>query len=274
MLCDNGFSALDSYRLSPEGMPYIDTEDGLYVLTRFYGSQELDFMNNHQVSVAVRTIGGMQRAIKAGTQELNTVRAAVYDNPLTERYAKGVKSLGKLKHSLLQMSKKRPQDMSVLKCIDYFTDRAQRAYKGLTELGYGRGDLAPTVAHRGLKEGNIIYSRGRVYIIDWDNMGETHFIEDLAFFINRYIRKNACVSAEHGLSYLSLGDIMSIYLSQNRLSEREMEALKLNLLYPSRFIDVTHDYYRRMKGFVPIGVTAKLEEVIRQRIFTEEYCGV
>lgn len=266
-LASVGFNAVDSYRLSSEGLPFVKGKDGLYIMTRFYGAQELNFEDNRQVGSALKVIGRLQNSLRYMAD--TGVKAAVDDNLLLNRYDNGIRSLKKIKKTIRSIGNKREMDVVMLGCIDEYIDMAETAYNRLKGLKFGRGKLSPTYVHRALKEGNIICSGSNAYIIDWDNMALGHFTEDLSFFIKRYIRKNAYFAANKGENYLSASRLMEIYGTD--LSDTELKALKCILGYPERFISSAEEYYRKLRGFIPVGVNMKLSEVIEQRNFEKEY---
>ena len=135
-------------------------------------------------------------------------------------------------------------------------------------MDYGRFS---TYCHCGLKEGNIIYKKGRSYIIDWDNMKYLNCIEDIAFFIRRYVRKNCYYSNKNNIAYMKLDDVLNKYSKFISISDYDYVAIKTVLLYPHRFVSTMEDFFKSSKTFLPSGVKNKIDEIVEQREFMRDY---
>ena len=118
--------------------------------------------------------------------------------------------------------------------------------------------------HNRLKEGNILFNYGRISIIDWDYMTVGSPLWDLAFFINRYKRKNAFYAHNKGLNYLNMEDILGAYSKNNYLTENQIEDLQAVIDYPRQFISVIGEIYRKSRKFIPVGLKMKLDEMAEQ----------
>lgn len=263
MLSQMGIGNIDTYSETVNGIPYAEREGKLYTITRFFGSNELNFQNSNQAALTLRSIGSIHRCLR--DMESSMVYAAGESrNNVIEKYTKEIKDMARIK----KLMGKRIWDMDIAGVFDSFMERAEESVDRLKALGYGKN---PTYCHNGLKEGNIIYKKGRVYIIDWDNMKHLSYIEDTAFFIKRYMRKNCYYSHNAGIRYMSLEEAMNKYTSRHSISNEEYEILKAVLWYPGRFIDTVREGFRTGKTFLPSGVKQKLEECIAQKDFEEKY---
>ena len=265
-LASMGICNIDTYSVSEEGLPYAQRDGRLYTITRFFGSNELNFMNSNQVALTLRSIGTIHRGLR--NMEKRTVYAAGESrNRVLEKYTRELKDMQCIKKHI----GKRMWDMDISYVFDSFMERAAESVDRLGSLGYGEN---PTYCHNGLKEGNIIYKKGRVYIIDWDNMKHLSYIEDIAFFVKRYMRKNCYYSAAAGSPYMSLEECLNRYSAYGSISDHDYDVLKAVLLYPQRFIDTIKEGFRTGKTFLPSGVRRKLEECIEQKSFEEEYLRI
>lgn len=264
-LLDYGIHNIDNYCVTDKGLPYCEAEGKIYVVTRFFGSNELDFMNNTQVSVALNDIGRLHKGLKLMSEEMLSV--ASDNNPTISMYRSKGKALERIKKLLIQKGNKYWDKESIIlfrKIIDKCFELTER----LEDLDYGN---ISTYCHCGLKEGNIIYKKGRTYIIDWDNMKYLNYIEDIAFFIRRYIRKNCYYSHSHNMAYMNLEEVLNKYSRYTNISSYDFEVLKVVMEYPHRFVSTMEDFFKTSKNFVPTGVKNKLEEIVVQREFVNSY---
>lgn len=264
-LFDYGIHNIDSYCVTSDGLPYYEEDGKTYVVTRFFGSNELDFMNNTQVSVALNDIGRLHKGLRLMGEEMLSV--ASENNATISMYHSKAKALERIKRLLNQKGKKY-WDKETLIVFRELIERCLELTEKLEALDYGK---ASTYCHSGLKEGNIIYKKGRTYIIDWDNMKYLNYIEDIAFFVRRYIRKNCFYSHQHNMDYLNLDEVLNKYSRYTAISAFDYEVLRVVLEYPHRFVSTMEDFFKTSKNFVPSGVKNKLDEIIEQREFVREY---
>jgi CotS family spore coat protein len=258
-LIQNGFKLLDRYITAKDGNPYIICDGSVYTMTSFFGMNELDFTDNEQCLSAMRSIGKMHSA------------AALCEptEPFIRKYENGVDRLKKIKK--IVSAKKSPSDMDLLFKKTY-NDVASIATIAVEKLKKLNADNQKCIyIHNSLKEDNLIYNKGRVYIIDWDNARTDNPATDIAFFIRRYIRKNAYYAHLNGTPYLSLNDLLSAYISENAMSDAEKDILSALLEYPSRYINVISEFYKKQRNFIPSSLGMKAEEISAQWDFTTKY---
>lgn len=258
-LIKNGFTDLDRYITTQDGTPYVEEEGTIYTMTEFHSMNELDFLNNEQCLRAAAAIGCMHRASTAVADEDCSVKK--YENGIT-RLCKAIKSAA---------SKKNPSNMDLLlrqtfkKGVDCGTEAVEALKK------YDFDSSRKIYIHNSLKEDNLIYFKGRVFLIDWDNAAVGSPAEDIAFFIRRYIRKNAYYAHKSNHSYLTLNELYSAYSCENPLTENEKEIFFALLKYPDRYIKVVEEFYRKQRSFIPASIGRKAEEICHQWDFTMDY---
>lgn len=264
-LFDYGINNIDTYSLTSEGLPYCEYEGKIYVVTRYFGSSELDFMSNIQVSVALNDIGRLHKGLGLMSQEMLSV--AGESNPTLTMYKNKAKNLVRIKKLLTQKGNKF-WNKDMLNVFKNIIDDCLCLTQRLEDMEYGSFS---TYCHCGLKEGNIIYKKGRSYIIDWDNMKYLNYVEDIAFFIRRYVRKNCYYSNKNNVEYMKLEDVLNKYSKFTSISDYEYEAIKTVLLYPHRFVSAMEDFFKSSKTFLPSGVKNKIDEIVEQREFMRSY---
>ncbi len=264
-LNDYGIHNIDTYCTSSKGLPYHEEEGKIYVVTRFFGSNELDFMNNTQVSIALSDIGRVHKGLRLMGEEM--LYAAGNTNNTLNMYKSKQKSLESISR-LLRSKGRRYWDKERLSAFSALIDNCRELLTRLEEMDYGR---SATYCHGALKEGNIIYKKGRTYIIDWDNMKYLSFIEDIAFFIGRYIRKNCFYAEREGMGYMGLEEALAKYTRYTSLSDYDYNALKIVLEYPRRFVSTLEEFFALSRSFVPTGIANKLDEALIQRDFAVAY---
>lgn len=266
-LFDYGIHNIDTYCVTSQGLPYYEEDGKTYVVTRYFGSNELDFNNNTQVSIALNDIGRLHKGLKLMSEEMLSV--ASNNNATISMYNCKAKALERIVKLINQKGNKY-WSKETIKIFRNIIDNCLEITQRLDELDYGN---VSTYCHCGLKEGNIIYKKGRTYIIDWDNMKYLNYIEDVAFFIRRYIRKNCFYSSKHNMKYMSLDEVLNKYSRYTSISDYEYEMLKVVLMYPHRFVSAMEDFFKSSKSFLPTGVKNKIDEIVEQREFVREYLG-
>lgn len=254
-----GFRAMDRFLRGKNDLPYVEKEGEVYTMTQFKGANELDFLNNIQYVRALEAIGSMEGAMSR-VESSSVVKAASFTKPQPlEEMEKGIKSLKKCRKDIYNQKTLRDWDMTVLKVYDKYYERAVNSLQKLENSNIFNGYI-----HNRLKEGNILYNYGKICIIDWDYMTVGSPLWDLAFFINRYKRKNAYYAHLKGFNYLNLEDMLCAYEKYNPLSDSEKQDLCAMLDYPRQFVAVTSEIYRKSRRFIPAGLKMKLNETVEQ----------
>lgn len=264
-LLDYGIHNIDNYCVTEEGLPYWEEDGKNYVVTRFFGSNELDFMNNTQVSAALNDIGRLHKGLKLMEEEMLSVASS--NNAVISMYRSNGKALERIKKLLNQKGNKY-WDKETLMIFGNIIDRCFELTEKLEKMDYGN---VSTYCHCGLKEGNIIYKKGRTYIIDWDNMKYLNYIEDVAFFIRRYVRKNCFYGSKHNMKYMDIEEVLNKYSKYTSISSYDYDVLRVVLEYPHRFVNTMEEFFRTSKNFVPSGIKNKLNEIVEQREFMYNY---
>lgn len=266
-LFDYGIHNIDTYSVTSKNMPYYEYDGKTYVVTRYFGSNELDFNNDIQVSIALNDIGRLHKGLRLMSEEM--LSAAGDNNAVMTMYKGKAKSIA---HIIKLVNQKGDKYWSreTIKAFREIAESCLEITDRLSQLNYGKN---ATYCHCGLKEGNIIYKKGRTYIIDWDNMKYLNYIEDIAFFIRRYIRKNCYYSSGNELNYMSLDDVLKKYSKYTTLSDNDYEILRTVVKYPHRFVSAMEEFFKSSKSFLPTGVRNKLDEIVEQRKFVDEYLG-
>lgn len=262
-LVKNGFYALDTYVLNNDNKPYCEYDGNIYTMTKYFGSNELDILSNVQIGIALETIGTMAKSIKYSSNDI--VYAAEVGNPVIKSYEKQLSQLSK---SRKRLSLNKEFDIKINKYIDLVMNKAANALNNLIKLDYGK---KITLCHNSLKEGNIIYNKGKCWIIDWDNMKYRHYMEDCAYFIKRYIRKNAFYTKDTKADYMCLDELLKHYTKYFHPSQEDMDILWELLSYPHRFVSLINEYCSKNRGFVPSGLGAKITECMNEWDFLYRY---
>lgn len=264
-LWDYGIHNIDTYAISNEGLPYYEYEGKCYVVTRYFGSNELDFSSNTQVSIVLNDIGRLHKGIRLMGEEM--VSAASENNAVMTMYRSKAKSI----HRIIRLIEQKGSKFWSREAIKEFRVIAEECdiiTEKISELGYGK---RATYCHGGLKEGNIIYKKGKSYIIDWDNMRYLSYIEDIAYFVRRYVRKNCFYSHNSGLEYMSLEEVLNKYCRYTSLPDNDYELLRVVLMYPHYFVNSMEDFFKTSMTFLPTGVKNKIDEILLQREFMKDY---
>lgn len=99
-LWTKGFRAFDRYLPAKSGLPYVERDSDVYILSPFKGANELDFLNNAQVVKAIETIGSMQYALsRIDSQPMVRAASILKPHPLDEM-EKGLTTMAKCRKAI------------------------------------------------------------------------------------------------------------------------------------------------------------------------------
>lgn len=260
LLCDNGFYQLDSYVKALNKKPYYEYNGEVYTLCKYFGDSELDIMSNIQCKLAFETIGRLAYTIKNCSNDMifAAQKGDESSNPLIHKYEKNLSQLIKNKKKL---SSNIEFDRTLKKYVSLAISRSQRVLENIKKLNYGKNI---TICHNSLKENNLIYHKGKCRIIDWDNMTYSSYIEDISFFIQRYIRKNAYYKSMVSSPFMNFNEIMSHYCKYSGISQNEWDIILELISYPMRFNRLVDEYCSKRRCFVPSGLKRKIDECINE----------
>lgn len=230
-------------------LPYIIYNEQPYIALKTVDGNCLDFGNKKQLLDCVYSIGCMNRALMGIT-------------PLkgyNSHYTKGAARLKEIKSIINRKNK--PINVDVL---------FMKNYKLMYELcnGFANvGDNGNSIyLHGSLKEENIIFNKGFSFI-NWNGLNVGNPLKDLAYFINRYVKKYALFNQD----YVKFNELVGAYSQGLEQTQVDLDMLRTLVLFPEKYVKIVDDYYSHPKTFTPVYIDKKLNECRNIALFLMDY---
>ena len=257
-----GYEGVLSINKFEDGRYLVERNGSKYILLDLIEGIECNLNNPLDVEAASKAIAKLHIA---GLGILNNLSEKSMEKislgNLAERFNEGIVSLNKCK-KLAQLKKyKNEFDEMFLANVDYNIISMELAVEKLEKSKYKSLCLDKsiiTVCHNDLAYHNMIVNAGYVNFIDFDYSNVDLRILDVFNFTIKTLKK-------HAFSYEVYKGIISDYNSISRLSEDEIEILKILILYPSDFNTISRNYYFALKDWRYESYLNKLENKILYR---------
>lgn len=186
---------------------------------------------------------------------------------MEQEYLRHNRELKKVRKFVRGVSPKGEFEFAFLKHFDKMYDLASTAAEMIGESGYEEL-YRESIDGCHMIHGEYNYHNILVLHNDTDGLSTINFdrfkkgvqVEDLYYFLRKVMEK-------HGWKE-RLGDsILNAYSAIRPLRERELEYMKLRLVYPEKFWKIADFYYRSNKAWISVKNIEKMNMAIRQ---TEE----
>lgn len=214
-------------------------EECQYMLTLVPRGRTPDIQLPSDMLETAAALGAFHRALK---------KFPVSDGEIAAPYKKGLAALKNIKSIINRKNKRSETDKLFLENYNAVFSLAQNAADVLSNCG-----LACTYAYGAPKEENFILNTQGAVITNWNSLNISHFLEDTAYFLRRYLKK-----AEP--PRLTRDELLAAYTAQLPLTDTELAALECIMRYPAKYIAVFKEYYGRHRPFAPLYVREKINK--------------
>jgi CotS family spore coat protein len=268
-LASNGYSNIDRYMLTHEGLPYFNFDNCNYTVADYIDGRELGFENDSDVQKAACALADMHRASRGYIPpEGCKVQDDLSKQPVYFR-----KRLDDIKKLKKQAKKGKGKfDYLFMKYVEYFMKTGEETINAINESNYD--SLVSQTREEGLfchhdyTHHNIISSENKISVINFDYCCFDLKVYDLANFIRRKMRK---CSWDIDKALL----IIDAYAATEPLSDDDLAVMGLILKFPQKFWRVVNRYYNSRRSWSEKSYIAKLQEVIdevpQHKTFIENY---
>ena len=242
---------------------YITTaENGnKYILKKWFVGQECDTRKPGEILEATGVLAKlhllMRRKMSQHVPEADCIK---------EEYQKHNRELKKVRSFVRKYTPKNAFEIEFLKNYDEMFHWAQTAGEMFEESGYEQlyreSIETGCMVHGEYNHHNILMESSDtksklLAVTNFDKFKKDIQIEDFYYFLRKIMEKYGWKER--------LGDSMiNAYAAVNPLSGREVEYLKIRLVYPEKFWKTANAYYYSNKAWIPAKNIEKLETVIRQ----------
>lgn len=239
-----------------------------YILKKWYTGRECDTRKTGEILEAAGMLAKlhlfMKRKMNHPVPEAESIK---------KEYAKHNRELKKVRNFIRNHTPKNEFEIEFLKNYNELFLWAQTAADMLEESEYEK------LYRENVEEGCMVhgeYNHHNILIdstntkltavTNFDKFKKDIQVEDFYYFLRKIMEK-------HGWKE-RLGDSMiNAYAAVKPLTDREVEYLKIRLVYPEKFWKTTNAYYCSNKAWIPAKNVEKLETVIRQTKEKEWFLG-
>jgi len=266
-LTKSGFEHADKIFLSTHGLPYVNLGRETYVMSRHIKGRDMDFNNTSDVMLALTSLAKFHK-IAQGLQ----FEAALSPPSAPSLLSSWEKESASLKHAFKQVNKNSRLsdfDMLFIKNAKHYTEQAENAAVALKNTDYTTlqtsAIASKCICHNGLKEENLPIFNDACYITRITEATFDLQMTDLANFIRRYAGRSD--------KALSIADLMQIYDNINPLPASALDIIHAQLIYPWQFVKIIKQYYSKKRGWTPIALMSRINNVLEEQPAFDEYVG-
>lgn len=244
-----------------------EISDTTYFLKNWYLGKECDVRNRDDIMAAVKKLAELHTLTKCYDKEIPEFLKAD-KNSLLDEYERHNRELNKVKNYIRNKNKKNEFEMLFMKVYETYKKQAKEVTEQLkrqlerldepltTEMwGLGHGDY---------NQHNVIFSRGKWVILNFEQMSYDILVQDLANFIRKILEK---YNWNTGLGL----ELITAYDQVRKLLPEELEQLYLRLAYPQKYWKIANHYCSSRKSWISGRDIEKLEKVIGQESQREQF---
>lgn len=260
-LARQGFTRTDQYIATKNHLPCVTLEEDTYIITTKINGTEAYFENIHDTGKAAVALAGMHVASIGGSYNLEQFAFAVKDlGNLTNLFRHRVNELKKFRR--MAAKGKSFFDYEYTKNAGYFIEDGERALEDLENSKYNEL-VAKTLAdqslcHHDFTSHNVVFSDGITYLTGFDNCCIEIKEYDLANFIRRKMRRT-------GWSLPDAKNMIDNYRSVCKLSEEELEVLRIILRFPQKLWRVVNKFYNSRRSWCERSCLEKMRDVLDEK---------
>lgn len=268
-LYNNGFVHLDRYLCTVEGKPYMEINGDHYVVSDFIEGRECNFASREDVIKASRALAQLHKASKGF---ILPVPLKTRDDlgKLPAYFGKRLEEIKKLKK--VAKKGKSKFDYMFLQYVDYFYNLGEKTIEQLAVSKYvqlceqTRKD--GILCHHDYTHSNILCADKGITVVNFEFCCFELRVYDIANLLRRKMRKCDWDPREAEV-------ILREYQSVEKLTEVELQIMKLILQFPQKFWRVANKFYNSKRSWSEKSYAAKLQEVVDElephKKFMEKY---
>lgn len=257
-LYSRGFTNLDRYLCSCEGLPYFPFDNSFFTVSDSVEGRECNFDSREDTAAAARLLAMLHRSSNGyipgeGSKPQNEL------GKLPASFHKRLNEIKKLKR--IAKKGKGKFDYLFLEYANYFINSGEKVIKQLAVSGYERlvdsTRRSGCFCHHDYTHSNIIMAKNETWVINFEFCCFELKIYDIANFLRRKMRKCNWNIDEARL-------VIDHYRSIEPISEEEFEVMRLMLQFPQKFWRVANRFYNSRRSWSERSFTCKLKEVIEE----------
>lgn len=261
-----GYPWMDRYYLTNSGNPYVFSDGEYYVMTDNFHNREVDFTD----------IQGFLKVVKAVAHWHKCARGVSFSNeavlnkgqlsaPLTEIFKAEGEALDTIRKRIRKQSQLSDFDVLFVKHYPKYKELTQKACQLLESTGYlkriSQARKMFHICHGNLKEDYMYLHGDQVFITKLNDASFDYQLNDLCSLIRRREKKHK--HQKELEKNLDRSRILEAYNQVVPLETEEEIILEAMLLYPSAFIKIVTEYYKKNRTWTPVSMANKMQEVLK-----------
>lgn len=246
-----------------------------YILKQWFDGRECDVKRPVEILAASGNLAKLHLMMKHPSEYPVTAGMSLVDE-----YQRHNREMKKVRRFVRKETAKSAFEFTFLQNFEKMYEWADRAFAELKdseyESLYQESIDSFCMVHGEYNYHNILmlseenhYKRDphRIAVTNFEKFKREIQVEDLYYFLRKVMEKSGWK--------IRLGDnMLNAYSAIKPITERELEYLKIRMIYPEKFWKVTDSYYRSNKAWISAKRIEKLDTAIRQteekRRFLEE----
>jgi CotS family spore coat protein len=266
-LYKNDFKNIDIFELSKAGLPYVEYDNEIYVVSNWIFGRECELSNPIDLKKSIRALAEFHRTMNGLNLDEKNVEVKSNLGKWPSEFQKKLAYLNRMKKEANK--NKSDFDRLYMKNCSEYIYMAEIAQTLLKESPYEKliknAKYKNGFCHKDFTYHNIIIGENnKTYIIDFDYSCFELRIYDIASFIMRNMRK-CNWDAEVA------DDILNEYNKVNPLTQDEYETIKALFIFPQKIWRIVNRYYNRKHVHLDLSLYNKFCEEIAQKDFKKRF---
>ncbi|HBM81296.1 MAG: CotS family spore coat protein [Clostridiales bacterium] len=261
-LINHGFSNIDRYILTPDGNPYVEYGDDIYVITEWVEGRECDFRDYNETIRAASTLAQLYEASKGYEMyEGAKLKSDLgrWHHLMTKR-RDGLKKMKTIAENKLDKSE---FDKLYIDNIDLYVGLANEAIDTLNRSKYDyvvqKTLEEKSFCHHDYTYHNIIFDKDdNIFVIDFDYCKYEIRTYDITSFLTKVLKRNMW-------NFDLSRDLIDEYIKISPITDEENMVMLAFLKFPQRLWRLANRYYYNESNWPDNTFLRKIREIIEEK---------
>lgn len=235
-----------------EGNMLVKDGDGIgYILKTYPEGREMNVADGREVQEAVTLLARLHRCMQRVTVE-NEESIPIFS--VQSEYEKRNREMIRARKYLRCRGQKCNFERRLLETLDYYIEKGNEIAEN---YGMIAGQEEISFCHGDFQYHNLMYQGMQLQIVNCEKIVRDRQIRDLYFFLRKILEKRSW-DISTGLA------LLQVYETENPISEKARQDLKLRLSYPEKYWKSVNFYMNTHKCWIPDKNLEKLEKILAQ----------
>jgi len=260
----------NKFCVSNSGLPYVVMGNDIYTVSDYISQNSADFSDPKQFCEVIRIVAQMHSVcqnVNVANDFLKKAQQRIESFSPQDVFYANQKALKSYKKLVMKKSRISDFDMVLLNNYEKFMTALENWFAA-AKLGGVQLEIDALhnrqICHNLLKEENILFVNNKIYLTGFSEASVAHRVNDLAALIKRYIKARPQEVVE-------LDEVLNVYNTIIPLDADEKTYFKSLLLFPDKFFEICGSYYSKKRAFTPRTFETRMEALIDNYDFFENY---